>query len=294
MRDAFAVLFFVSMGMLFDPAAVVPNLALTAATVALVLVVTPLVTVVATLALGGSAKTAVSVALGLGQIGEFSFILAALGRQHRLLPESATQSLVATSMLTITLSPLAFRLAPRLTRLLETHLRSPRDNIASRQTAPEPGYRAIVVGHGPVGRTLTQLLIENEIEPTVIELNHETVRELRARGIHAIHGDASQRAVLEDAGVASAGSLVFAASGSPDAVIRQARELNPAITILARTTYVGEVAMLKSAGAHTIVSAEAEVALAMAEHLLGSLGATAEQLDRERDRVRAELASSRG
>lgn len=292
MRDAFAVLFFVSMGMLFDPAQVVPNIGLTAATLALVLVGTPLVTLVLTLLRGQSAKNAVSVALGMAQIGEFSFIVTALGRHLGLLPESATQSLVAVSMTCITLNPLIYRLAAPLSRWLEARLRRPIPAVEDDAPPVDAAHRTVVVGYGPVGQTLSKLLIENRMEPTVIELNHETVNRLNKHGIRAIFGDATQQTVLEEAGIKSAGSLVFAASGSPDAVIRQARDLNPKIAILARTTYVGEVSALKRAGAHTVVSAEAEVALAMAEHLLRSLGATREQLDRERDRARAGLSPS--
>ena len=290
MRDAFAVLFFVSMGMLFDPAQVWPNIGVTLATLALVMFVTPLSTLVMTLLRGQSATTAVAVALGMAQIGEFSFIVAGLGRQLGLLPERPTQVLVAASMISITLTPLLFRLATPLSRWLAKRLR--RSGAAGDGPASnlDVEHRTVVVGYGPVGRTLTKLLVENQIEPTVIELNHETVSRLNQQGMRAIFGDASQSAVLEEAGVGSAGSLIFAASGSPDAVIRAARELAPQLTILARTTYVEEVAALKRAGAHTVVSAEGEVALAMAEHLLRELGASGEQLDRERDRARAELA----
>lgn len=290
MRDAFAVLFFVSMGMLFDPAQVWPNIGVTLATLALVMFVTPLSTLVMTLLRGQSATTAVAVALGMAQIGEFSFIVAGLGRQLGLLPERPTQVLVAASMISITLTPLLFRLATPLSRWLAKRLR--RSGAAGDGPASnlDVEHRTVVVGYGPVGRTLTKLLVENQIEPTVIELNHETVSRLNQQGMRAIFGDASQSAVLEEAGVRSAGSLIFAASGSPDAVIRAARELAPQLTILARTTYVEEVAALKRAGAHTVVSAEGEVALAMAEHLLRELGASGEQLDRERDRARAELA----
>ena len=290
MRDAFAVLFFVSMGMLFDPAQVWPNIGVTLATLALVMFVTPLSTLVMTLLRGQSATTAVAVALGMAQIGEFSFIVAGLGRQLGLLPERPTQVLVAASMISITLTPLLFRLATPLSRWLAKRLR--RSGAAGDGPASnlDVEHRTVVVGYGPVGRTLTKLLVENQIEPTVIELNHETVSRLNQQGMRAIFGDASQSAVLEEAGVGSAGSLIFAASGSPDAVIRAARELAPQLTILARTTYVEEVAALKRAGAHTVVSAEGEVALALAEHLLRELGASGEQLDRERDRARAELA----
>ncbi len=291
MRDAFAVLFFVSIGMQLDPNQVVPNAALTGATLAVVLVVTPLVTLLTVLARRQSARNAASVALGMAQIGEFSFIVAGLGRQLGLLPDRAAQSLVATALICITLNPLLYRLVPALARLLDSVVRAPRSDEGPHAVLAAPEHRTVVVGYGPVGRTLSKILLENEIEPTVIELNHETVRSLNQQGIRAIFGDATQRAVLEEAGVRGAGSLVFAASGSPDAVIHQALELNPEITILTRTTYLGEVPALRKAGAHTVVAAEGEVALAMAEHLLRALGASGEQLDRERDRARTELGA---
>jgi CPA2 family monovalent cation:H+ antiporter-2 len=108
-----------------------------------------------------------------------------------------------------------------------------------------------------------------------------------------VYGDASQQSILELAGAERAVGLIFAAAGGPpEAVVRLAKQLNPRIIVLARTTYLHERAELGSAGADVVVTAEAEVALAMAERLLNGLGASAEQLDRERARVRAELLAS--
>jgi monovalent cation:H+ antiporter-2, CPA2 family len=290
MRDAFAVLFFVAVGMLFDPSQLAANAALTAATLAVVLVGKPLAALLVVLVLRHPAKTAVSVAIALAQIGEFSFILATLGRQLGVVPERAMQALVAASIVSITLNPLLFHLVEPAARWLSA--RRSRDTEAHADEPPtyDLASRAIVVGYGPVGRTLAKLLRENELDPTIIELNPETVQQLRHEGIRAIYGDASQAEILERAGVKGAASLIFAASGSAaDAVIRAAKELNPTLLILARTTYVREVPALKKAGAPVVVSAEAEVALAMTEHLLVQLGATGEQLDRARARVRNEL-----
>jgi monovalent cation:H+ antiporter-2, CPA2 family len=116
MRDAFAVLFFVSMGMLLDPRQILPNAKLIAATAALILVVKPLTTLVVALALRSGIETAVTVAAALAQIGEFSFILAGLGRRLGVLPEEATQTLVAASILSITCNPLLFRRVPAVVR----------------------------------------------------------------------------------------------------------------------------------------------------------------------------------
>ncbi len=126
MRDAFAVLFFVSMGMLLDPSALLANAGITAATLAVILIGKPLAALAVVLALRYPAKTAVSVALALAQIGEFSFILVALGRRLHVLPDRATQALVAAAIISITLNPLLFRLVdPPLSTPLQVAL-SPR------------------------------------------------------------------------------------------------------------------------------------------------------------------------
>jgi CPA2 family monovalent cation:H+ antiporter-2 len=288
MRDAFAVIFFVSMGMLLDPTQLVANAGLTALTLAVILVGKPLAALLVVLALRYPAKTAVSVAFALAQIGEFSFILVALALQLHVLPERATQPLVAAAIVSITLNPLLFRLVDPVAKRLSSWL--PRASESENAPSPRaPGFRAIVIGYGPVGRTLSRLLREQGLSPTIVELNHETVVDLTAKGVHAIYGDASQPEILESAGAKEAFALVFAASGSPDAVIRAAKEINPALLILTRASYVREIAALKEAGADGVISAEGEVAFAMAERLLTELGATGEQVDRARDRIRAEL-----
>jgi CPA2 family monovalent cation:H+ antiporter-2 len=111
-------------------------------------------------------------------------------------------------------------------------------------------------------------------------------------GISAVHGDASQSTILEHAGIHSARTLVFAASGTPpEAIIQTARAMNPAVRIFARSTYLREVAASKRAGADVVVAAEVEVALALAEHLMVELGATPEQLDRSRARMREDIGT---
>jgi CPA2 family monovalent cation:H+ antiporter-2 len=128
--------------------------------------------------------------------------------------------------------------------------------------------------------------MQNEIQTTVIELNLETVRHLRTIGITAVYGDASQDDILRSAGVKDAGNLILSASGVErcQQVIQRTRELNPAIRILARANYVQEIASLRAAGANRVFSDEGEVALSLIEEILRPLGATAEQIDRERER----------
>ncbi|CAN5553018.1 cation:proton antiporter [soil metagenome] len=285
MRDAFAVLFFVSTGMLLDPFQILPNLKLILLTFAVVLLAKPLLAFGFVLLLGRPRKTALALAIGLAQIGEFSFMIAALGGKLQILPAAATQTLVAVAMLSITLNPILLRLAgPMLVRAGSP----PRGAVEAPSTALA-AFRAVVVGYGPIGRSLAKLLIESGIEPTIIELNHETVAELRAKGVRAIYGDAAQREILERAGIATARTLLYTSSGPSAQVIALAKELHPGLRVLARAAYHREVATLRQAGATDVVSAEAEVALAMVETILGDLGATGDQLDRARDRVRHEV-----
>jgi monovalent cation:H+ antiporter-2, CPA2 family len=293
LRDAFSVLFFVSIGMLLDPAQLVASWRVAALALAVVLVAKPLAAIAVVLLLGRPAATAVTVGLALAQIGEFSFLLAAVGRQLGLLGQEASQALVVTAITSIVLNPPLFARRELFARWLARLApgRGARAEAAGGDRGGAgPAHRAVVVGYGPVGRTLTRLLRESGIAPTVIEMNLDTVKALKAAGTPAVYGDASQREILERAGVADAGSLFFTAGGAPaEAVIQQARAVNPRLFVLARAAYLREGAALRRAGAEP-VAAEGEVALAMAERLLARLGATPEQRERERARVYDELS----
>ncbi len=303
MRDAFAVLFFVAMGMLFDPASLIRSPTVVLLTLAVVMVGKPLIAVVIAAALGYPSRVALAVAAALAQIGEFSFILAALGTQLGILSANATNGLVAAAIVSISANPLIYRTAgpvdrwlarrPRLWRLLNAQARSSAGGPISGIAAPlaDPRHRAVIVGHGPVGRTLTRLLQEQGIEPAIVEMNLATVQQLRAAGLKAFYGDATLRPTLEQAGVATAGTFVLSVSGFQGAeeVIRLAREINPRIHIIARAGYLADISALRRAGADRVFSGEGEVALAMTESVLADLGATPEQIDRERARVHDEL-----
>jgi len=294
MRDAFAVLFFVSVGMLFDPAALIQSPWAIAAALAIVLVAKPLAALAIVLALGYPRRVAVPVAVALAQIGEFSFILASLGAQLGVMPAEAVNTLVATAIVSITLNPLLYRSIDAWERWLVRRLPAT-DQTGVEEPAAEqaPVQRAIVVGYGPVGQTVTQLLLDNEIEPTVIELNLDTVRRLEAFDVRAIYGDASRPEVLAKAGAAQAANLVLTSGsgGLDEEIIRRAKELNPGIHVLARAQYVRELPKLQRAGAEDVFAAEGEVALAFAVRILERLGASGEQIDRERQRVEATFRS---
>jgi len=305
MRDAFAVLFFVSVGMLLEPGYLLAAPGLIAATLAVVLLGKPLIALLTVRVLGYPFRTALTIAIALGQIGEFSFILSTLGRELEILPAAATNTLVAASIVSIVVNPLLYRAIepadrwvaarPALARLLNPRVVEPGATAAPPRPAASPRHRAVVIGYGPTGRTVVRLLRDNEVTPTVVELNLDTLRELRDQDTDAVYGDATRPETLAAAGVANAGTLILTSAGMEHSseVIRAARELNPGLRVLARAAYLRDLDTLRQAGADSIYSGEGEVALAFTEDILESLGATAEQIDRERARVHDELFGDR-
>ena len=294
MRDAFAVLFFVSVGMLLNPVTLLEQPWLVLAALAVVMVGKPIAVTAVLASMGYPLRTVLSVPAALAQIGEFSFILAGVGRMLGVLPQIATDVVVAVSIGSIVINPLASRLIDPAERavLRWRHRKRPADYDVEAVTSSslDPQTRAIVIGYGPTGRTVTRLLRENGISPTVVELNMDTVRQLRQDGISAVYGDARHTDSLVIAGLRHAGTLIVsgADTGSPE-IIQGAREVNPGVDIFVRSVYLRDVPSLKAAGAEQVFSGEGEVALAMTEAVLRRLGATADQVDRERDRVRDEL-----
>lgn len=300
MKDAFAVLFFVSVGMLFDFNALLQSPGLMLTTAGIVVIGKPLAAIVITLALRYPLKTALSVGAVLSQIGEFSFIVGTIGMQYGLVSGEAFNVLVATAIISITVSPLFYRSASPLDRLamknpwlrkftVKTPTGSRKDTQGEK--VQDTRHRAIVVGYGPVGQTVVRLLQENDMIPVVIELNVDTVKKLKKQNIAVIFGDASHTEALEVAGTARAQFLILSSSSIPQGreIIQEARKLNPTIRVLARTAYLREADQLMEAGAGAVFSGEGEVALSITEYILDTFGATREQIDRERERVRNEF-----
>ena len=301
MRDAFAVLFFVSVGMMFQPMAFVAAPMLSVAALAIILIGKPLAALLIVIVLGYPLRTALSVAMALAQIGEFSFILAALGTELDVLPPEGTNALVISAIISISLNPLLYRLVgpleawlrdtPGLGRWLVAFSKRKLVSPTADDADAIATNRAIVVGYGPVGSTLARLLKENDIEPTVIDLNLETVQRLRREGGRAVYGDVAHLETLREAGIEDAVAVFLSSAGMQSSLeaMRLMREVNPGIRVFARANYLKEAAELRKAGADSVFASEGEVALSMTEQLLRQLGASAEQIDRERDRVRTEL-----
>jgi CPA2 family monovalent cation:H+ antiporter-2 len=296
MRDAFAVLFFVSIGMLLDPAQLVSAPWLALAALAIVVIAKPFVASGILLLMRYPIHTVLTVPSALAQIGEFSFILAALARDLRVMPELGLHIVVAVSIASILVNPLAAKAIGPTERFVSRWRVFARRGIADpsaergQSSSLQPDDRAVVVGYGPTGRTVSRLLIENGIQPTIIELNMDTVRALRQDGMSAVYGDARDPNTLIAAGVRHASTLIVsgADAGAPE-TIRAARELNPDQHIFVRGAYLRDVPKLRGAGAEHVFSGEGEVALAMTEAVLRRMGATPDQIDRERQRLHGEL-----
>ncbi|HOX46598.1 MAG TPA: cation:proton antiporter [Myxococcota bacterium] len=285
MRDAFAVLFFVSVGMLFDPRSLVQNPLLIAVVLAVVVIVKPLVALGTVRLLGVPLATAVPVGAAFSQVGEFSFILGTVARQLGLLDDAGWNALVAVSILSISLNPTIYRVARRLSSSAPT--------LAPAPPGERPAVdrsRCILVGYGPVGKIVHRLLSDRGAAVTVIDLNLDTVRALKSEGLAALYGDVLRPGTLEEAGIATAGSLILSADVEDAAeIIRQARMLNPELRVLVRCTHLRDAPALRRAGASVVAAGEAEVGVALVEAMtadqLTDGGAQADQ----RSAVRARL-----
>ncbi len=300
MRDAFSVLFFVSVGMLVDFRGLLQFPWQVAATLGIILIGKPLAALGLVLVMKYPLRVGLSVAVALAQIGEFSFILATMGRQLDLLPPEASNILVAGAILSITINPMLYRWVDPVETWIrrQSWLNRLVRSQAPAESAAVPAdphrssrHRAVIVGYGPVGRTVARLMRANDIEPTVVDLNLETVQQLRGEGFAAVYGDASHLETMKEAGVADARFLILSASSirAGSEIVRHARQLNPRLEVLARTAYLREQPELRAVGADEVFAGEGEVALSMTEHILRELGATEEQIDRESERIRSEL-----
>lgn len=305
LRDAFAVLFFVSAGMLFDPALPLREPLLVGALLAIVLVGKPLAALLVVAALGHSARTALTVAFGLAQIGEFSFILAELGQRHGLLPPTGVGLVVACALPAITINPLLFRALapleqrlrgwPRVWRALNARAERQQDatNAAATAALRARPARVIVVGYGPVGRSVDRLLRGAGLDTVVIDANLDTVAALTQAGQAALYGDASRVEVLQQAGAAQATHMVVTLPHSLNRgpLIAVARQLNPALRIFVRARYLRERRELEQAGATAACYEETEAAVALARMLLNEIGADPITLEREVQAVRGALST---
>ena len=279
LRDAFSVLFFVSVGMLFDPAVLVREPAKVMLVILIIMVGKTAAAVLLVLALRYPLNTALTVGASLAQIGEFSFILAGLGVTLGLLPEQGQSLILAGAIISIALNPLVFAAVEPVQGWIRT--RSERARAHERSVDPlaellvsvdqaRLSGHVLLVGYGRVGRCIAAMLAEHGIPFAVAEQNREVVERLRERNIPAVSGDASDPGVLIQAHVHRAGLLVVAA---PDPLqvrrmVEVARTLNPRIKVLLRTHSDEEAGLLRREGLGTVFMGEEQLANAMGAHIL--------------------------
>ncbi|MEV4778888.1 YbaL family putative K(+) efflux transporter [Burkholderia sp. LMU1-1-1.1] len=274
LRDAFAVLFFVSVGMLFEPTIVTEQPLKLLAVVAIIVFGKSLAAFVLVVLLRYPAKTALMVSASLAQIGEFSFILAALGLSLKLMPIEGQSLILAGAIISIALNPVVFRLSKPLERWMSkdgsivSKFERTADPLAELPMSVPHEHldgQVVLVGYGRVGRRIAEVLAKHSIPFVVAEQNREIVDQLRKDGIHAVAGNAGEPAVLIQAHIARAGMLVIA---TPDtfhvrAMVETARLLNPHIKTVVRTHNEEEAELLRSELAGKIFIGEEELANGM-------------------------------
>ena len=281
LRDAFAVLFFVSVGMLFDPRVPVEQPGSLLVTVAIIIFGKSVAAFAIVRAFGHPTQTALTVSASLAQIGEFSFILAGLGTGLGILPPEARDLILAGSILSILANPFIFSLfAERIRRDCEAE-REAEGRVEQEKQRRREGH-VILVGYGRVGSHIAKQLHEGRRALIVIEDQRDTARKAETEGMQVVLGNATQPRVLHEAGIEHASKLLIAIPEGFEggAVAERARELNPKLPIIARAHSDEEVEHLRRLGAQHVVMAERETAKRMFT-LAAEVGAAAAPTENE-------------
>ena len=283
LREAFSVLFFVSVGMLFDPRILLEDPFQILAMLFLIMLVNPLASAAIVLVFRYPLNTALMLMASLAQIGEFSFILAGLGLNLGLLTMEAQNLILAGALISITFNKLMFFCVPLLQKWILAHpklarkLERPGDPLAELPMSTEEKFlsgQVVLVGYGKVGQRIARALTEKNIPFVVVEENREIVESLRQRGIAAVGGNAAEPAVLVQAHIARASMLVASASSAVEVqkMIQTARTLNPGIEVIIRGLSEEEAALLAEEHAGKVFLAKEELANSMCAHVLKRFG----------------------
>ena len=264
LREAFAVLFFVAVGMLFNPAIVLSEPAALLATLFIVLVGKSVAAFAIVVLFRHTVGVGMTIAASLAQVGEFSFILAGLGVTMNILPGAGRDLVLAAAMISIVLNPFAFALSARLARRLVAH--GARGGAEPAAVAPVPaGGHSILVGYGRVGSLVAAALRESGSEFVVIENDAERVAGARGSGIAVVEGNAASREILDAANPVMAIRLVVAIPNTFEAgrIVKRARTANPRVAIIARAHSDAETRHLLDLGADHVIMGERQIAIEM-------------------------------
>ena len=290
LRDVFAMLFFVSVGMLLDPAFLIQNAGTVALVVALVFAVKGLVFAGVVRAFGYGNIIPFAVGLGLFQVGEFSFVIARVGVEEGAISESNYSIVLSTAVITMSLTPFAMRLAPLLYGRWRE--RFPKEAMST-FNLPERGLgdHVVIAGYGRVGSFVARLLARLNQPFVVVDPNPARADEARDSGYPVVYGDAGAEPVLEAAGVRRARLVIVTVPDPVGArlVVERARSINPIVHVVARTTTVEQLGELGRLGVYEAVHPESEAGLELGRQALSHLDVPAGDIQRFADEVRREL-----
>ncbi len=290
LRDIFAMLFFVSVGMLLDPAFLLENAGTVAMVVGLVFLVKGLLFAGIVRAFGYGNIIPFAVGLGLFQVGEFSFVIARVGVEAEAIGQRSYSVMLATAVITMALTPFAMRLAPLLYGRWRE--RYPKEALST-FNLPETGLgdHVLIAGYGRVGSFVARLLSRLEQPFVVVDSNPGRGDEARDAGYPVVYGDAGAEPVLEAAGVRRARLVISTVSEPVGArlVVSRVRSLNPNVHVVARTATVAQLEELGRLGVYEAVHPESEAGLELGRQALSHLGVAAAEVQRFADEVRREL-----
>jgi CPA2 family monovalent cation:H+ antiporter-2 len=293
-RSIFNAIFFVSVGMLLDLSFLLQEPLLMLGAIGGVLLLKALVTTGAVLALGSPVRVAVAVGFTLAQVGEFSFVLERAGRAVGLSPFGlgavGEQAFIVTAVILMLVTPGLLRVGPPLGRRLQALTGKSRNEEETPGEAADDQLEdhVIVVGYGPVGRRLAQVLDECDIPFVVIDINPESIDEAQEAGYEAFYGDATRSAILKEAGVQRAKLCVVAINDQDAArrITRVARHENPTIQLLVRTRFLTDLGPLREAGADVVVPEELEASVQIFSHVLRSYMVPQPEIDEKVTTIR--------
>ncbi|MBT0664193.1 cation:proton antiporter [Geobacter pelophilus] len=291
-RDAFMSLFFLSVGMLLDPAVLLKYPVLVVGIVTTIVLVKFLGSTAAARAIGLPLRIAIFSGLALAQIGEFSFVLSQSGLKHGLISADVYQLFLAASIATMALTPLCLRLAAPLaalaTKQLPAWLTRGNNSLVGREKRVRLSDHVIIAGYGLNGRNLSKVLKHLALPHLIIDTNPFTISSERKKGEKIIFGDASQPEVLEHAAIIQAKTLVIAVSDAAASrrIAAQARQLNPAIHIIARTRYLLEVEPLYRLGVNEVIPEEFETSVEILSRVLRTLLVPQDEIEQHVAEVR--------
>lgn len=285
LRDTFASLFFASIGMLINPVVLAQNFSIILELVLLVMVGKASIILPIILRFGYSLKTALKTSLGINQIGEFSFVLALLGRDLGMLSERTYLLLLGTTAITLILTPFSINSAPRVLHWLQQFppLKGWFQQLQEPKLLSVPEHlrdHVVVAGYGRVGHVIVQILLEQGHTVLVLENNEAAVQNLRHQGIPYIFGDADSEQVLDKAHIETAQALAIALPdpNSTRLLLKHALERAPGLDVIARSHTDHEIDLLTQFGAREVVQPEFEAALELGSHLLETLGTAEPQI----------------